>query len=80
VSGESRCQYCFHRGRWRGEEWRAPGQREGSNLTPSQVEERESFARRYWSPHDAGSVSEEILFAGDIEVIAERGRLEFGIV
>jgi hypothetical protein len=49
-------------------------------LQTMSVEEWESLARRYWSPHDAGSVSDEILFAGDIEVIAERDRFEFGII
>ncbi len=49
-------------------------------LQTMSVEEWESLARRYWSPHAAGSVSDEILFDGNMEVIAERGILEFGIV
>jgi hypothetical protein len=48
-------------------------------LQTMSVEEREALARRYWSPHDAESDSDEILFAGEIEVMAERDKVDFGI-
>ena len=43
------------------------------------IEEWEGRARQYWSSHDAESDGDEVLFVGDIEVIAERDKAGFGI-
>jgi len=48
-------------------------------LQSMSVEEWEALARRYWSPHDAELDNDEILFAGEIEVVAERQKADFGI-
>ena len=49
-------------------------------LQSMSVDEWEALAHRYWSPHEAGSASDEILFVGEIEIVAERFKSEFGFI